>query len=263
MLKANLKRWEDVLPFVEFAYNRSIHSATRMTPFEIVYGLNPKTPVDLTPQPYKEKESFDATKRADFVKKLHERTRMHLERKSERYKAQADKGRKQVIFEEGDLVWVHLRKERFPQKRKNKLNQRGDGPFKVLKRIGPNAYQLELPGEYNVHTTFNVADLSLYVPDLDSDVESETIRAQVEENDADKAAMTPNDVDELIRVPFDGPITRNRAKKIQEGTKALLVRLAAVIHESEKKKWVTMIHHQSSPIHIDLSQEWANAKPII
>ena len=73
--------------------------------------------------------------------------------------------------------------------------------------------------------------------------------------------MTPSDVDELIQVPFDGPITKNRAKKIQEGTKALLVRLAAVIHEFEKKKWVTMIHHQSSPIHNDLSREWANSSP--
>jgi hypothetical protein len=222
-----------------------------MTPFEIVYGLNPTTPVDLTPQPYKEKESFDANKRAEFVKKLHERTRMHLERKTERYKAQADKGRKQVIFEEGDLVWVHLRKERFPQKRKNKLNQRGDGPFKVLKRIGPNAYQLELPGEYNVHTTFNVADLSLYVPDEDSDVESETIRGQVEENDAVKPAMSPKDVEELIRVPFDGPITRSRAKKIQEGTRALLVRLAAVIHETGKEKWITMVQHQNEDLAIN------------
>jgi hypothetical protein len=41
MLRAVLKKnmWEECLPHVEFAYNRSLHSTTKMCPFEIVYGL--------------------------------------------------------------------------------------------------------------------------------------------------------------------------------------------------------------------------------
>ncbi len=54
ILHANLKRWEDFLPFVEFAYNMSIHSATKKSPFEVVYGRNPLAPIDLTPRPMKE-----------------------------------------------------------------------------------------------------------------------------------------------------------------------------------------------------------------
>jgi len=49
-----------------------------------------------------------------------------------------------------------MRKERFPEQRKSKLQPRGDGPFQVLKRINDNAYKIELPSEYNVSTTFNV-----------------------------------------------------------------------------------------------------------
>ena len=75
-----------------------------MTPFEVVYGRNPLTPVDLTPRPMKDNESFEASTRAEFVKLLHERTRAQLERKTAQYKAQADKGRRNVQFEEGDLV---------------------------------------------------------------------------------------------------------------------------------------------------------------
>ncbi|KAH7511103.1 hypothetical protein FEM48_ZijujUnG0048700 [Ziziphus jujuba var. spinosa] len=59
-----------------------------------------------------------------------------------------------------DWVWLHLRKERFPKQRKSKLMPRGDGPFQVLERINENAYKLNLPGEYNVSATFNVAGLS-------------------------------------------------------------------------------------------------------
>ena len=91
---------------------------------------------------------------------------------------------------------------------------------------------------------------------------SSNIRKLVEENDAVKAAMTPTDVEDLIRVSFEGPITRSRAKKIQEGTRALLVRLAAVIHESDKKRWITMVQHQVSLGFHRSSQEGANSRAI-
>jgi len=42
---------------------------------------------------------------------------------------------------------------------------RGDGPFKVLAKVGANAYKLELPGDMVVSATFNVGELSSYVED--------------------------------------------------------------------------------------------------
>jgi len=55
---------------------------------------------------------------------------------------------------------VHLRKDRFPEQRKSKLQPRADGPFKVLRKINDNAYEIDLPSTYSVSTSFNVADLS-------------------------------------------------------------------------------------------------------
>ena len=49
---------------------------------------------------------------------------------------------KHVTFEPGDLVWLHLRKDRFPDLRKSKLLLRADGPFKVVAKINDNAYKL-------------------------------------------------------------------------------------------------------------------------
>jgi len=40
---------------------------------------------------------------------------------------------------------------------------RADGPFEVLERISDNAYKVDLPGDYGVSATFNVADLSPYL----------------------------------------------------------------------------------------------------
>jgi hypothetical protein len=33
VLKTNLKLWEECLPHIEFAYNRSVHSTTKVSPF--------------------------------------------------------------------------------------------------------------------------------------------------------------------------------------------------------------------------------------
>ncbi|XP_057812070.1 uncharacterized protein LOC131026252 [Salvia miltiorrhiza] len=51
IIQKNVKSWEECLPHVEFAYNRAVHSATKFSPFEIAYGFNPLTPLDLTPLP--------------------------------------------------------------------------------------------------------------------------------------------------------------------------------------------------------------------
>ncbi|RVW80731.1 Transposon Ty3-I Gag-Pol polyprotein [Vitis vinifera] len=85
--------------------------------------------------------------KAEMVKKLHESVRKHIEKKNEQYATKANKGRRQVLFEPGDWVWVHMRKERFPTHRRSKLHPRGDGPFQVLERINDNAYKLDLPGD--------------------------------------------------------------------------------------------------------------------
>ena len=79
---------------------------------------------------------------------------------TEQYAKQANKGRRQVVFEPGDWVWVHIHRERFPAQRHSKLLPRGNGPFQVLEHINDNAYKLDFPSEYNVSATFNVIDLS-------------------------------------------------------------------------------------------------------
>ena len=136
----NLKSWEECLPFIKFAYNICIHSSTSYSPFELVYGFNPLTPLDLLPLPVDERVGLDGKKKAELVKQIPEKAREHIIRKTEQYASQANQGRKRIVFEPGDWVWLHMRKERFPAQRRSKLQSRGDGPFQVLERINDNAY---------------------------------------------------------------------------------------------------------------------------
>ena len=68
IIKKNIKTWEDCLPHVEFAYNRSMHSATKLTPFQVVYGFNPLSPLDLFALPLKEQSNLDGKQKAEFIK---------------------------------------------------------------------------------------------------------------------------------------------------------------------------------------------------
>lgn len=179
----NPRQWDVVLAQAEFAYNRSSSQTTGCSPFEVVYGNNPITPLDLAPLLVNHNYSQDAEEHAKYIKKLHEKVRQEIVKQNEKYQRNANKHRKKKVFNEGDLVWIHLRKERFPRGRYGKLQPRADGPFKILKKIGDNAYKVELPGDYGVSATFNVADLSPYVGE-ESELDSRANLFQPRENDA-------------------------------------------------------------------------------
>jgi hypothetical protein len=168
VLQKNLKLWEECLPHIEFAYNRSLHSATKMCPFQIVYGFVPHAPIDLLHLPSSVQNNFDATQHAELILKLHATTKDNIERINVKYKVAGDRGRKHVVFEVGDLVWLHLRKDRFPYLRKSKLMPHVDGPFKVIEKINDNAYKLELPAYFGtISPIFNIADLKPYFSEED------------------------------------------------------------------------------------------------
>ncbi|GKV27101.1 hypothetical protein SLEP1_g36308 [Rubroshorea leprosula] len=158
-------RQQDYLFKAEFAYNNSSNQATGKCPFEVVYGMRPLSPLDLAPLPTSRQFSVDAEQRAKEIKKLHEEVREKLQRQTIRYKAHHDKHRKKVVYKEGDWVWIHLRKERFPNRPNVKLSPRADGPFQIVEKINDNAYKIKLPGDYGVSATFNIADLSPYYED--------------------------------------------------------------------------------------------------
>ncbi|RDX85597.1 hypothetical protein CR513_33189, partial [Mucuna pruriens] len=62
-----------------------------------------------------------------FVQRLHDKARLHMEKKGEKYAKNANKWRKKVFYKEEDLVWAHLRKEQFPHLRKSSQAQPATG----------------------------------------------------------------------------------------------------------------------------------------
>jgi hypothetical protein len=149
---------------------------------------------------------------------LHEQTHQNIAAANAKYQVAGSKGKKHVTFESGDMVWLHLRKDRFPTLRRSKLMPRAAGPFKVLTKINDNAYILDMPAEFGVSTSFNVADLKPYLGE-DEELSSRTTSVQAGEHDEDTtststpaAPSTPAPA-APSSAPPSGPITRARARE--------------------------------------------------
>jgi hypothetical protein len=156
----NPSQWDLALAQAEFTYNDSVNRSTGKSPFHIVYGWSPKGVVDLVALSDLEgKKSVDANDFVDSMHELQEQVKKKLQTNNDSYKQRADQHRRQKVFQEGELVMAHLRKERFPRGTYNKLKYKKIGPCRILKKISDNAYQLELPEKFDISPTFNVVDL--------------------------------------------------------------------------------------------------------
>ena len=59
-------------------------------------------------------------------------------------------------------MMVRVRPERFSPGTLKKLHAQRMSPYKILRRFGYNAYELDMPRDLRINLVFNVEDLTLY-----------------------------------------------------------------------------------------------------
>ena len=123
--------WDEMLQFVTFNYNSSIHATTKHTPFEMMHGRKATLPFDqqqalisLT------QDSEHGRKLKDYLEKLTEEARKHILTSQQRYKTRYDLHRQELVLKINDLVLVKTRNVR------NKFDIRYEGPFRIIKQLG-------------------------------------------------------------------------------------------------------------------------------
>ncbi|KAH9687896.1 hypothetical protein KPL70_014937 [Citrus sinensis] len=137
--------WDLVLPMPEFAYNNAVHRITGKSPFMTVHGMSPCQPVDFVSIPHDSRPSEFASDFAKHMRELHAEVRQNIALCNENYKLAADAHRQHVGFQENDYVMVRICPEHFTKHFSKKLHARTTGPFGILKKLGSNAYLLDLP----------------------------------------------------------------------------------------------------------------------
>ena len=71
-------------------------------------------------------------------------------------------------FQVSDQVWLYISKDR-KQGEGKKLKPVRYGPFKILEKIGENAFGLDLPAYMHIYSVINEESLRLFEPSLIED----------------------------------------------------------------------------------------------
>ncbi|EAL66749.2 hypothetical protein DDB_G0281535 [Dictyostelium discoideum AX4] len=142
------ENWSDIIPLIEFAMNSSMSKSTKMSPFQIVYGFNPPTPVN----------HFNSLTKTRIpmsnIKKIVRDNILDAQINAQKY---YNRGRGDVIFVVGEKVMV---KRKFFQTNlskdliSHKLESKNCGPF-IITAVHGNNVTLDLVGYPKKHNVFN------------------------------------------------------------------------------------------------------------
>nr|XP_025665327.1 uncharacterized protein LOC112764025 [Arachis hypogaea] len=156
--------WAELIPEVLWAYNTTIHSTTKETPFRLVYGSEAMIPMEVSQSSIRTlAEDHEKARQAelDLIEEIREtaaiRHRALQQQVSRRY------SRKVVprSFNHGDLVLRKTEQARRPPSH-GKLAAAWDGPYRVSEVLGRGAYKLEQLDGTQIPNTWNINSLKQY-----------------------------------------------------------------------------------------------------
>nr|GEU58580.1 hypothetical protein [Tanacetum cinerariifolium] len=160
------KKWIDWLPWAEYSYNTSVHTSTKFSLFEVVYGRLPPKLVPYIPGTTSVQEVDEYLQDRDSLLK---HLRKNLLNAQDHMKENANRHRRDLEFKKGEFVLVKLQPYRqvsVANRLSVKLNPRYYGPYEVLARVGPIAYKIKLPPSSLVHVVFHVSFLRRFIGPL-------------------------------------------------------------------------------------------------
>ena len=156
--------WDALIPFLLFAYRSSIHESTMESPFFLVYGRDPRLPIDIALD--KEYDTYLDTNdyRADVVSRLEAAislVRDNVQLAQQKRKQYFDQKTKHRTLDVGERVWLFT-----PQKRKRKstkLLHFWHGPFRIVEQTSPVNYRITSCDERRRTFVVHVNRLKTYV----------------------------------------------------------------------------------------------------
>src|SRR3954467_10010512 len=150
-VNATQDNWDKLLPMAEFAINDSISPTTGFTPFQLMYGMHPRKPIDLIAESHAPAaEEFIKTMTATISK-----ARENIARAQTAMKIQADKRRRDHNFQIGDKVMLNAKNLKLPSTHSRKLSPKWVGPFKIIGQKHKDSFKLDLADKFQIHPVFH------------------------------------------------------------------------------------------------------------
>lgn len=136
-VSSNHKNWDDVLPFITYAYNTAKHETTNYSPFYLLYARSPRSFLD-TILPFSLDAEDSVAKTLCLAEEARRIARVRTLASQNRSKDRYDSSHQAIYFEKGELVllWTPQRKRGLC----SKLLSHYAGPFVVLDRLSDLTY---------------------------------------------------------------------------------------------------------------------------
>jgi len=157
------EQWLDWLGMAELVYNNKIHTATKILPFKVNYGQDPRMGFE-----GRRKGKYEAAgKFVERMKKIQEEVKAVLGKAQEEMKKFANRRRREEEeYRVGDLVLLSTKDLKWQMKgrRSEKLTEHFVDPYKVKGIVSSNTIELELPKSIRIHPVVNISRVQLYKP---------------------------------------------------------------------------------------------------
>ena len=153
--------WSEWLATAEFAFNNKVHTATKISLFQVNYGREQRMRFDIR----KKRKNEKAEEFVKEMKERHEEARAVLVKSQEEIKRQADRSRKEAEeYRVGDKVLISTKdfSAELMKRATKKLMEKFIGPYVVKKIVSENAVELELPVPLRIHSVVNVRRIVKY-----------------------------------------------------------------------------------------------------
>ncbi len=156
-----MNNWPELLSMATFAYNNSVHASIGKTSHELLKGYTASFAEAPEDRALKREASL-ATKRAEWLRSIREHLMKLWKRVAEQQAKYYNAHHKAASFQMKDKVLLRSINIRTLRPKK-KIDHRQLRSFRILKKIGTQAYKLELPERYDaIHSIFHVSLLKLW-----------------------------------------------------------------------------------------------------
>jgi hypothetical protein len=152
------RKWTEWLATAEWWYNSSYHTAIKTSPFEALYEYSPPQIQEICIPEAASPETQDTLQdKATMLQTLQQ----NLICAQKKMKKHADNNRTARSFHLGDMVYLKMQPHRetaLGMGSALKLTSKFYGPFRVIQKVGQQAYKLQLPAGTNSMTCFTLTN---------------------------------------------------------------------------------------------------------